>query len=293
MRKMLFAVLFALAVCVVPAATATTTSQTVPVSITNAGFVPKTVSIHVGDSVKWTNNSTTTQQVACSSCAFTSPVLQAGQSYTYTFKTAGKFAITDPLHTKIKGSVTVTTSPTVTLAAAPAAVVYGSSTVLSGKVSSGNAGQSVSILGQACGQTVFTHVTTVTTGPAGKYSATQAPTMNTMYEAKWSTETSAPVTVHVAPVIRLAKIARHKFRVRVQAAESFAGKTVVFQKLTALGWVRVKRVTLKSASTAGTTTTTGATFRSKIRPGKKVRIVMSTSQAAPCYVGWHSNTILS
>lgn len=292
MQKVLCTALLAvLAVVIVPAATANT-STTSAVSITNAAFVPKSVTIQIGDSVRWTNNSTVTQQVSCAKCSFTSPVLNAGASYTYTFKTAGNFPITDPLHSKIKGTVIVNAGPTVTLSATPAAVVFGGSTALSGKISSDKSPQSVEILGKDCGQTVFTHVATTTTS-AGKYSVTQAPTMNTAYEAKWATTTSAAITVHVRPRIALAKIAPHKFRVRVKAATSFVGKTVVFRKLTALGWVQVKLVTLKTASIVGATTITKATFRSKIRPGRKVRITMPSSQAAPCYIGGRSNVIVS
>src|SRR5437867_9703 len=103
MRKMLFAALLAaLAVGLVPAATATT-SKTVAVSITKNAFVPRAVTVNVGDTVKWTNADTQTHQVACGKCPFTSPVLNAGDTYSHMFKTKGKFAIRDPLHTKIKG----------------------------------------------------------------------------------------------------------------------------------------------------------------------------------------------
>jgi plastocyanin len=295
MRKMIIAVALALlAVAVVPAASART-SKTVTVSITNVALVPKAVSIKVGDSVKWTNNSTLKQQVACSKCPFTSPVLNTGSSFAFTFRTAGKFAITDPLHTKIKGSVTVATGPkSITLVAAPATVKYLNSTVLSGKISSVKSGQPVVILGKECGQTVFTHITSTTTGTGGKFSITQTPVKNTTYEAKWTAATSTAVAVHVRPSIKLAKIAAHKFRVRVKAAQSFVGHTVLLQKRTVLGtWVKVKTVKLKTAMTVGSTTITKATFRSRIHRGKKVRIRLKTNQAAPCYVGGNSNVVTS
>src|SRR5438876_6259879 len=119
MRKMLLAALLAaVAVGLVPAATATT-AKTVAVSITKTAFVPKDVTVNVGDSVKWTNNDTQSHQVACAKCPFTSGVLKPGDTFTHAFKAAGKFAIRDPLHTHIKGSVTVNASNTVSLAAAP------------------------------------------------------------------------------------------------------------------------------------------------------------------------------
>src|SRR5437763_2737717 len=107
MRKILYPVLFAAcAVALVPAATAKT-AKTVSVSITRAGLVPKSVTVNTGDTVKWTNSDTRNQQVSCSKCPFTSPVLKPTESYSYTFGTAGKFPIRDPLHGKIKGTVTV------------------------------------------------------------------------------------------------------------------------------------------------------------------------------------------
>lgn len=294
MRRLIYPLAIAAFAVVLVAAATATTSKTVAVSITNTGFVPKTVSILVGDSVKWTNTSTQNQQVTCAKCPFTSPVLSPGSSYTYTFKTAGKYPIDDPLHTNISGSVTATSGPrSLTLAASPRTVKYGGSTLLSGTISSGKSGQKVRILSEECGQSGFTHTATATTVTAGKYSITQKPSMNTAYQAKWSTA-SKTVSVHVRPSIDLRTVGKHRFRVRVKAAKAFIGKQVLFQKRTAAGrWVKVKRVKLKTAATVGATTTTKATFKSRIRQRKKVRILMKSGQVAPCYVGGHSNVIRS
>src|ERR1700757_5409455 len=105
MRKvLLLAVLVGALVVAASASSATTTT----VSITRAGFVPKNVSVTVGDTVKWLNGDTKSQQVACKTCTFTSPVLAPTDSYSFTFNTVGKFAITDPVNNKAKGTVTVT-----------------------------------------------------------------------------------------------------------------------------------------------------------------------------------------
>lgn len=294
MRKMLFAaVLVALAVGLVPAA-ASTTAKTTAVSITKQGFVPKAVTVNVGDSVKWTNADTANHQVTCQKCPFTSPVLKPGNSFTHLFKTAGKFNIRDPLHSKDKGTVTVKASSGVSLVAMPSVVKYLLPTTLSGAVGNGKSNQNVVILGRACGQTVFTHVSTVKTGSGGAYTIKQTPTMNTAYEAKWNTATSKEVSVRVRPRIKLAKIGSHKFKVRVKAAQSFVGKRVVFQKKTpAGGWTKVKRVTLMHLTIAGTTDITSAIFKSSLKHGLKVRAQMKSKQAGPCYLGNHSSTITS
>ena len=48
--------------------------------------------------VTWTNKDTANHQVVCATCPFTSPVLAAGQTFTFTFTKAGKFATVDPLN---------------------------------------------------------------------------------------------------------------------------------------------------------------------------------------------------
>jgi plastocyanin len=292
MRRLIYPLaLAALAVALVPAATATS-SKTVAVSITRPGFVPKSVTVTFGDSVKWTNNDTIKHQVRCTKCPFTSPVLNPGDSFTHKFKTIGKYGITDPLHTKLKGTVSVIGGPkSVTLTATPTKFKYGVSTMLSGQISSGKSGHTVALLSEECGAGSFAQAGSTTTTTGGAFSFMQTPVKNTAYEAKWSGTTSPTVNVYVRPRIKLAKIGSHKYRVKVKAAASFVSKHVVFQRRTGGTWVKVKRVTLKTSSTAGTTATTKATFRSRIHHHKKVRMLMKPSQAGPCYIGNHSNVI--
>ncbi len=263
MRKNLILLpLVAIAIAITPAATADT-AATVAVSITKAAFVPKNATATVNDTVKWTNNDTATHQVVCQKCPFTSPIKAAG--------------------------------PSVTLAAKPATVTYGAATTLSGKVSNNAAGEKVVVLGQECGKPVFSSIGTVNTIGGGKFSTTAMPAKNTTYQAKWKMSTSPNVAVKVRPLVRLAKLASHKYRARVRAAESFNGKLVVFQRWSTAKrtWVKVRAVVLKSIGTVGTTQISGRTFRSTVRAGLKVRILLRTSQVAPCYVGGTSNVIKS
>jgi plastocyanin len=293
MRKNLILLfLTALAVAITPAATADT-AATVAVSITKTAFVPKNVAVSVNDTVKWTNNDTANHQVVCQKCSFTSPVLKPSESYSYTFTKSGKFAITDALSSRPKGTVTVNAG--VTLAASPTVVTYGAATTLSGKVSNNAAGEKVVVLGQECGKPVSSSVGTVDTTGGGKFSTMATPAKNTAYQAKWNTSTSPNVPVKVRPRIRLAKLASHKYRARVRAAESFNGKVVVFQRYSTAkkSWVKVRVVVLKAIGTVGATQISGRTFRSTIKAGRKVRILLRTSQVAPCYVGGRSNVILS
>src|SRR6266566_3674091 len=290
-KVLLLAALVGALVVAANAISATTTT----VSITKAGFVPTNVSITVGDTVKWVNGDTKNQQVACKTCSFTSPVLAPADSYSFTFNTVGKFAITDPVNKAFKGTVTVkAAAAAVSLAAKPPSVKYLAATTLSGADSAKRANQNVILLGKECGATTFKKVTTAKTGTGGTFSVTDKPTMNTAYEAKIGTATSKQVTVKVQPTIQLTKVGRHKFSVAVSSAHSFAGKLVLFQKRKSDGkWVTIKKVTLAAAATSGPTTTTSATFKSKIRRGRRVRISMALSQTSPCYAATHSAVIRS
>jgi plastocyanin len=210
MRKIL--VLAVLVGVLIPAADAKTAATTA-VSIKQGGFVPKNIAVNAGDTVKWTNGDTQNHQVACAKCSFTSPVLKPGDSYSYTFETAGKFAIADAL-TNSKSTVSVAPAGlSVSLDAAPHSVRFLGTTTLSGAASSTQPGQSATLLGQACNESTFTTVGSTKTGASGAFSFDQTPAMNTAYEVKVTTATSTPVTVKVAPTVRLGKVSRHHFRV--------------------------------------------------------------------------------
>src|SRR5438105_11374664 len=108
MRKsILVAAAFCL-VLLVPAATA----KTVNVDLSKLGFVPSATTVQAGDTVMWTNKDTENHQVVCKACPFTSPVLKAGETYSYKFDKVGKFTTDDPLNGDKKGTVTVKAVPT-------------------------------------------------------------------------------------------------------------------------------------------------------------------------------------
>jgi plastocyanin len=286
--------LLAAVVCALVGAANAISATTTTVSITKAGFAPKNVTVTAGDTVKWVNNDTKNQQVECKTCTFTSPVLKPTDSYSFTFNTVGKFAITDPLNSKAKGTVTVKAAgPTVSLAAKPPTVKYLAATALSGADSAKRVNQNVTLLGKDCKAANFNKLTTAKTGTGGTFAFTDKPAMNTAYEAKIGTATSKEIAVKVQPTIQLSKVGRHKFSVAVSAASSFTGKQVLFQKRRTSGkWVTVKKVTLKATAISGGTATTSANFKSKVRH-RRVRISIVLSQTTPCYAASRSNVIRS
>ena len=174
----------------------------------------------------------------------------------------------------------------VTISAARPAVVYGSSVKLAGTVSNHQAGQQVTVLGRQYAQTAFTQVDVVTTTAKGAWSYTASPQIKTTYEARWGAVTSRTVDVKVRPRIRLSLITRSalrgSFSVTVEGNRPFANKRVLIQRLTTSGPASVKSVKLNAASTAN--------FTIRLpRHRARVRVVMSSAQAAPGYVAGYSN----
>jgi hypothetical protein len=184
--------------------------------------------------------------------------------------------------------------PSLTLKAAPTVVTYGGTSTLSGVLSTQKSGESVDIQAQECGQNAFKKLASATTTTGGAFSYAAKPTNNTSYQAKLKGATSPAVAVKVAPLLTLKKLSRGKFSVSVTAAQSFAGKYVVFQRLRRTKWVTLKKVTLATArTTTAPTQVTSATFRIKLAARLRVRSILPAAQAATCYLGAKSKVIRS
>lgn len=304
MRKILITAITVLSLVIVGAAGAAG-AATVAVSITKNGYVPEAVTIAVGDTVQFTNSDTVAHQVVFKtmtgvSCTPNPLVLQPAQTGTCTFAAPGSFSYDDPnvKGNTFRGTVTVTgqvPAETLTLSAKPRTVVYGAKVTLTGTLSNQKAGENVSVLATACGQTAA-KATTVQTTTGGAYTAVVGPLKNTVYTVKVKNTTSQAVTVQVRPRLRLGKVAPHRYSLRVFATQSFAGKYGTFQRYNAtLGrWVNVKRVLLRANSTGvAPTVISSVSFRSTIRPRLKVRVLLPQLQVGSCYLPGRSNTILS
>ena len=288
-RVLLLALLLAL-LALAPARAATFT-----VTITKDGFSPKALTVAPNDTVTWTNGDTSTHQVESKSANFKSPVLQPGQSYSFVFKTAGKFNYTDLVVKRLKGAVTVQVggAVTVTQKAVPALVVYGGSTTLSGAVSNKRAGETVNVFAKPFGQNQFAAVGSAVSGPNGSWSFVVKPRLQTAYEARWKPTgpivVSPQTMVNVKPQVGLVKKAARgrvvTFFSKVRGARSFAGKSVNLQRKNRFGrWVNLKRVTLGSTS--------AATFKARLPRGRStVRVFMPAAQAAPGYVAGTSRVL--
>jgi len=302
MKKLMLAAGAAALLVAAPAPAAP--AKTVAVDISKAGFVPATVSITAGDSVSWTNKDTASHQVVCKTCPFTSPVLAPGGNVTFQFTTKGSFAIIDPLNHNKKATVKVAAAPTaVTASPSPRVVSYGALTTVSGNLSTGQASQKVDILAQRCGDSAPKSIATVTTGAGGAFTYQTPPTINTSYQARFGTGaaavTSPLAAVSARPLVNLRRNGAHRFTVQVTAGASFVGKSVAFQRWVQRThkWLRVKTVVLSGKHAVSTplagTTVSSVTFGARLRSRLRVRAVLTSTQAGPCYIAATSATIRS
>jgi hypothetical protein len=192
----------------------------------------------------------------------------------------------------------------VTIAARPHAVVYGAATTLSGVALPAKENEKVSVLSQACAHGTLLPLApskpelTATTAATGAWSAAVSPTVTTGYAARARGMTSSPIRVGVRPQVSLAKLAAHRYQARVLAAQSFAGKKALFQRYRPArgSWSTLRRVLLKAVGTSTTTpsgTVSGRSFRSGVRAGVQVRLVLSQRQVGGCYLPGLSAVITS
>jgi plastocyanin len=295
MRRMMFVLTALLALAAAPPASA----ATVTVAINRAGFTPNPVQIEVGDTVTWTNSDTRNRQVISRPAGFASPILQPGETFSFTFKQAGRFAYEEALvEPTRRGTVVVnaTTPPpppapagTITLAASSSTVIYGGSVRLGGELSSGLANEMVEVLAAPFGTTTAstgTKVAETRTTAGGEFTISVKPTIQTVYRVRSSTIMSGRVTIRVRPRIGfgIVSVARGIFTTRATSGRSYAGRVVFLQRRNRLGqWVSIKRVRLGAASTAR--------FQAKLPRGlSRVRVYMTPGQAGPGYLAGISAT---
>lgn len=285
----------------------TAAANTVQVTVTKNGYVPKDVALAIGDSVQFTNSDSaahelrfrSTTGVACSPAPL---VLQPTQSGSCTFVSPGTFSYDDPNSkgNTFRGTITVTgpTTPAATLsiASAPQSVLYAGKTTLSGTLSSVTVGETVDVMATACGQTASNKVTTVQTTAGGLYATVVQPLQNTAYTTKTRSATSPAIVVKVRPRAQLTRTGAHRYVLRVSAGQSFAGHYGTLQRYNGVfsRWVNVKRVLLRrNSSGVFPTVVSSAAFGSTVPSKRRVRVVLPQLQVGGCYLPGVSNTILS
>jgi plastocyanin len=76
------------------------------VSIAGFAFSPPDLSVPVGTAVTWTNNDNTAHTATADDNSFDCGVIAAGQSFTFTFTTAGTFTYHCKIHPSMTGKIT-------------------------------------------------------------------------------------------------------------------------------------------------------------------------------------------
>jgi hypothetical protein len=195
----------------------------------------------------------------------------------------------------LAAAATAAAPVTLTLATSAAAVSYGKPVTLSGALSTQKTNQAISIQATVCGSTRATKVATAKTVANGAYTTPVTPAAATTYQATFKNVKSPTVAVTVRPVLQLTRLARGSYAAKVTVGQTLKGKAVLFQRYSTLRkrWVQVKRVIL-TTEVAGPTKPTvidSASFKARVALKTRVRLLISTVQAAPCYLSASSNSV--
>jgi hypothetical protein len=173
----------------------------------------------------------------------------------------------------------------VTIRAAVLSVIFGQHVTLSGAVSGGQPGETVTVYAQRYGETSFRSIATVLTAAGGTWSYAAKPAIRTEYEASWKAAPSSAVAVGVHPLVSLRTLKGQRLSIHVAAGRSFARRYVKLSRLSPLGqWVTIGVKQLNASSTA--------VFHPKLRRGiSRLRASISVNQAGAGYLGGISRTI--
>jgi plastocyanin len=262
-------------------------AATTGIRITKSGFSPGSVTIAFGDSVTWTNRDTSNHQVVADNGSFASPILKPNQSYTFTFKTAGRFPYHDAINSKLRGTIRVNgPPPSLTIGASAPIVVAGQASTLSGTISSQKTGENVTLYAQPYGAASPVQIAVVQTVTGGAYSYTVTPAILTSYFAQWKNAKTSPVSVQVKPKLTLMPQGGRFYAKALAADHSFAGRFIYLQRRSRFGqWVTVAKLRLGPLS--------GRLFTIHRRHGigfDVYRVYLTVNQAGVGYLDGASGT---
>jgi plastocyanin len=231
--------LLGLAAVVVLSISSSAGAATIGIKITKAGFSPDSVTVNFGDTVTWTNTDAADHQVVADSGSFASPILKHNQTYSFTFKTAGRFPYHDAIKSSLRGVVRVNgPPPSLTLGASVPIVVAGAPSTLTGGVSNQKSGENVTIFGQPYGAGSPVQLAVVQTVSGGGYSYTVSPSILTSYFAQWKSAKSAPVSIQVKPKLSFVPQGGRFYAKVTVPDHSFAGRYIYLQRRSPFGqWV--------------------------------------------------------
>jgi plastocyanin len=261
-------------------------AATKTVSVYGSTFSPKTVTITVGDTIRWVNRDNDTHQIYAKGGQFVSPILKRKQVFRFTFRAAGTYRYVDELHPRLAGTVVVKGAPpTLTLALSRVYSVAGDELTLSGVVSNHGAGEQVTIFYQPYPAPNPIQRTVVLTTTGGAFSFPVAPGILTTYLASWKGAYSQPATVQVQPRLTIGR--NGAWILHAYGGHGLAGRDVQFQRynLATGQWVTLRKVQLNARS--------GARIQLTLPQGvNRLRLAMSVNQAGAGLLGATSRELL-
>jgi hypothetical protein len=156
---------------------------------------------------------------------------------------------------------------------------------LSGTVSSGKAGEPITILSKQADEVIYSTEAKTTSGSGGAWSALVTPTIGTTYVVQTATSRMPALTIGVHPRLGLG-VSGNTFSAKVTARDSFGGSIAYFQVSSRPNgpWVRKALVVINLQSVAR--------FHVALPRGKTyyVRIYLTKQQAGPGYLDGTSHT---
>ena len=175
-----------------------------------------------------------------------------------------------------------------TLFARPTEAAPQSGLTLYGSVDSGRRGETIDIQARDCGQRSFHIAGGAHTGSGGEWSTEFFPGINTTLRAVWQGNASPEIAVRQRASVRLRTLpgAPGRFEALIVAKVPFWRKRVLFQRLQGT-WKTVKPVLLtESVARPGAVYIwSSAKFRTSLARGTRVRVLLPSTAARPCYVG--------
>ncbi len=85
----------------------TSTASQNSIAIQNYAFSPSALTIQKGANVTWKNDDSVQHNVVSDSSAFSSPLLNKGDTYTHQFNNTGTFSYICSIHPYMKGTIVV------------------------------------------------------------------------------------------------------------------------------------------------------------------------------------------
>jgi plastocyanin len=272
--------LIATAVCALAGAGFAVASLTAlkTVNIRSTGFVPKTVTVAGGDTVRWKNVDTVNHQPVANNGAFACNTIAPTKTCSKAMNTPGTIQYRDALHPSLQGTIKITgPAPSVSVGASVPIAVFGNAIHVGGAITPAAVGDTVSVFAQPFGQLSFVKIADVQTTTNGVWDLITSPQLLTAYKATWKGKESAIIQVAVSPRLTLTRSGRW-FVATAKAAKSFSHRSIYAQRLNGFGeWVTVKKVTLNSQG--------AQRFRLKTLPRgrNRIRTFMTTNQAGTGY----------